>query len=136
MPVNNFKPFAIASGSNVTSQTEWEGLIALSTGFTAGLARADQINKALRQGTVMASVLAQFMAETTGEDVLDDGDTAKLVSLITMSVNSVARSALPVGTPSLGPQIVYPQRETSHLCRGKHLVRRHIRYWLLRTRQV
>lgn len=36
MPVNNFKPFAIASGSNVTSQTEWEGLIALSTGFTAG----------------------------------------------------------------------------------------------------
>lgn len=72
---------------------------------------AAQINKALRQGTVMASVLAQFMAETTGEDVLDDGDTAKLVSLITMSVNSVARSALPVGTPSLGPQIVCPQRK-------------------------
>ena len=92
MPVNNFKPFAIASGSNVTSQTEWEGLIALSTGFTAGLARSAQINKALRQGTVMASVLAQFMAETTGEDVLDDGDTAKLVSLLIGSVNTVARS--------------------------------------------
>lgn len=108
MPVNNFKPFAIASGSNVTSQTEWEGLIALSTGFTAGLARSAQINKALRQGTVMASVLAQFMAETTGEDVLDDGDTAKLVSLITMSVNSVARSALPVGTPIPWPSDSLP----------------------------
>lgn len=108
MPVNNFKPFAIASGSNVTSQTEWEGLIALSTGFTAGLARSAQINKALRQGTVMASVLAQFMAETTEEDVLDDGDTAKLVSLLISSVNTVARSALPVGTPIPWPSDTLP----------------------------
>lgn len=108
MPVNNFKPFAIASGSNVTSQTEWEGLIALSTGFTAGLARSAQINKALRQGTVMASVLAQFMAETTEEDVLDDGDTAKLVSLLIGSVNTVARSALPVGTPIPWPSDTLP----------------------------
>lgn len=108
MPVNNFKPFAIASGSNVTSQTEWEGLIALSTGFTAGLARSAQINKALRQGTVMASVLAQFMAETTEEDMLDDGDTAKLVSLLISSVNTVARSALPVGTPIPWPSDTLP----------------------------
>ncbi|MCE9898074.1 tail fiber protein [Raoultella terrigena] len=108
MPVNNFKPFAIASGSNVTSQTEWEGLIALSTGFTAGLARAAQINKALRQGTVMASVLAQFIAETTEEDVLDDGDTTKLVSLLISSVNTVARSALPVGTPIPWPSDTLP----------------------------
>ncbi|WP_301691697.1 tail fiber protein [Klebsiella pneumoniae] len=108
MPVNNFKPFAIAAGANVVSQTEWEALIALSTGFTAGIARSSQINKALRQSSVMSSALAQFMAETTGEDVLDDGDTAKLVSLLITSVNTVARSALPVGTPIPWPSDTLP----------------------------
>ncbi|EPG9173718.1 hypothetical protein L7H29_004386 [Klebsiella pneumoniae] len=89
MAENNFKPFAVGAGANVSSQTDWENLVALSTGFTAGIARSEQINKALRQGTVMASVLAQYIVDTTNSDALDDGDISGLVQKLKSSINSV-----------------------------------------------
>ncbi|MGJ3290235.1 hypothetical protein [Klebsiella michiganensis] len=87
MAENNFKPFAVGAGANVSSQADWENLVALSTGFTAGIARSDQVNKALRQATVMASVLAQFIANTTDSDVLDDGNTAALLTKLIEALN-------------------------------------------------
>ncbi|EPJ5863793.1 hypothetical protein JRA82_004652 [Raoultella ornithinolytica] len=88
MAENNFKPFAIAAGANVATQAEWEALIALATGFTAGIARSGQINKALRQSTVIASILGQFIADKTGLDVLDDGDTSKLLNQLILALNA------------------------------------------------
>ncbi|HID2696834.1 TPA: hypothetical protein ACXGAI_005074, partial [Klebsiella pneumoniae] len=38
------------------------------------------INKALRQSTVMASVLAQFISDSAGVDVLDNGNTASILA--------------------------------------------------------
>ncbi|EMM0382377.1 tail fiber protein [Pluralibacter gergoviae] len=99
MAVNNFKPFAIGAGANVSTQSEYEGLVALSTGFTAGIARSGQVNKALRQGTVMASVLAQFIADSTGRDVLDDGNTSSLVLGLSDAINDGAMAQIPVGVP-------------------------------------
>ncbi|WP_260619844.1 hypothetical protein [Klebsiella oxytoca] len=87
MAENNFKPFAVGAGANVSSQTDWEKLVALSTGFTAGIARSDQVNKALRQATVIASVLAQFIANKTNSDVLDDGDTDALLIKLVQALN-------------------------------------------------
>ncbi|MBF7994087.1 hypothetical protein [Rahnella laticis] len=80
MANNNFKAFGISNGANVTNQADYEALAALLSGFTAGKASSAQVNKALRQGTVMASVLAQFIANTTTLDVLDNGDTATLLT--------------------------------------------------------
>lgn len=80
MANNNFKPFGIGNGANVTNQADYEALAALLSGFTAGKASSAQVNKALRQGTVMASVLAQFIANTTALDVLDNGDTDTLLT--------------------------------------------------------
>ena len=80
MPTNNFKPFGIGSGANVTDQAAYEALAALLTGFQSGKASSAQINKALRQGTVMASVLAQFISDSASVDVLDDGATATILS--------------------------------------------------------
>jgi hypothetical protein len=76
MATNNFKPFAVGAGANVTAQADYEALAALVSGFTAGKASSAQVNKARRQSTALASVLAQFIANTTGNDVLDDGNTA------------------------------------------------------------
>ena len=73
MATNNFKPFAIGNGANVTSQNEYEQLDALLAGFQAGKASSAQINKALRQSSVMAHVLAQFISDSAGVDVLDNG---------------------------------------------------------------
>ncbi|MDU1573283.1 MAG: hypothetical protein E6868_08530 [Pantoea sp.] len=80
MAINNFKPFATGSGANVLSQADYESLAALSSGFQAGKASSAQINKALRQGAVMASILAQFIADSSGNDVLDNGNTASILA--------------------------------------------------------
>lgn len=80
MPANNFKAFSIGAGANVTTQADYEALAELVSGFQSGKASSAQINKAIRQGTVMASVLAQFIANTSGADVLDNGDTTTILA--------------------------------------------------------
>ncbi len=80
MATNNFKPFAIGAGANVITQADYEALAALASGFTAGKASSAQVNKALRQSTAIASILAQFIANATGNDVLDNGDTATVLN--------------------------------------------------------
>ena len=100
MAQNDFLPFAIASGANVLPQEDYSNLPALSTGFTSGLASSMQINKAIRQGTVMASVLAQFIAETTGSDVLDNGDTVTLVTALNHAINNIASMHIAIASGS------------------------------------
>ncbi|WP_252150127.1 phage tail protein [Escherichia coli] len=74
MATNNFKAFALDPNANVTSQAEWEALPALLSGFTAGKASSAQVNKAIRQASFIAAALAQYTANKSGLDVLDDGD--------------------------------------------------------------
>ncbi|WP_446896583.1 phage tail protein [Citrobacter freundii] len=74
MAINNFKPFATAANANVTNQTDWETLPALLSGFTAGKASSAQVNKAIRQASFIAAALAQYTANKSGLDILDDGD--------------------------------------------------------------
>ncbi|HIH9864480.1 hypothetical protein WNJ45_28335 [Klebsiella pneumoniae] len=80
MPTNDFKAFATGNGANVISQDDYLALAALVSGFSSGKASSAQVNKALRQATVMANVLAQFIADSANVDVLDDGNTAAILS--------------------------------------------------------
>lgn len=80
MAINNFKPFATAANANVTNQTDWETLPALLSGFTAGKASSAQVNKAIRQASFIAAALAQYTANKSGLDVLDDGDLNGFIS--------------------------------------------------------
>lgn len=70
MATNDFKSFAVGAGANVMSQADWIALTALATGFHAGKASSAQVNKALRQSGVIASMIAQFTSDSTGQDVL------------------------------------------------------------------
>ncbi|KQN56537.1 hypothetical protein ASE99_11030 [Serratia sp. Leaf51] len=90
MATNNFKPFGIGANANVTSQVDYEALAALLSGFQSGKASSAQVNKAIRQATVMASVIAQFIANSSGNDVLDDGNTALILTnfIAAMKANS------------------------------------------------
>ncbi|MGJ3536500.1 gp53-like domain-containing protein, partial [Citrobacter portucalensis] len=74
MAINNFKPFATAANANVMSQADWEALPALLSGFMAGKAASAQVNKAIRQASFIAAALAQYTANKSGLDILDDGD--------------------------------------------------------------
>lgn len=100
MAKNEFKPFAISNGANVTSQTEYETLPALSSGFQAGKASSAQINKSLRQASVIASVVAQFIANTNNEDVLDDGDVSALQQSLLDALKQNAADNIPKASTS------------------------------------
>ncbi|WP_249419329.1 phage tail protein [Citrobacter sp. RHB35-C21] len=80
MATNNFKPFATAANANVMSQTDWEALPALLSGFISGPAKSAQVNKAIRQASFIAAALAQYTANKSGLDVLDDGDLNGFIS--------------------------------------------------------
>lgn len=80
MAINNFKPFATAANANVTAQADWETLPALLSGFMAGKASSAQVNKAIRQASFIAAALAQYTANKSGLDVLDDGDLNGFIS--------------------------------------------------------
>jgi hypothetical protein len=88
MPVeNDFVAFAIGSGANVESQATYLADPALTNGQQPGLASSALNNKALRQATTIANVIAQFIANQTGQNVLDNGIPATiLTNLITALV--------------------------------------------------
>jgi hypothetical protein len=88
MVTNDFKPFAIAPSANVTDQADYAALPALLSGFGSGVASSAQVNKALRQSTVLASVLAQFISNQLTVDVLDNGDTTTLLNNLIAALNS------------------------------------------------
>lgn len=93
MAKNEFKPFATGEEANVLSQEEFEALDATENGFQTGIARSEQLNKVWRQASTIASVVASFMAEKSGNDVLDNGDTAALQATLLKALlnNSTAQ---------------------------------------------
>lgn len=95
MAANNFKPFATAANANVTSQSDYEALAALLSGFQSGKASSSQINKALRQATTIAAVIAQFTADKSTADVLDNGDVATIGSNFALALRAFLANANP-----------------------------------------
>ncbi|VVE41677.1 hypothetical protein PMO31116_04150 [Pandoraea morbifera] len=97
MASNDFLTFAGGSGANVLSQPDYAALTAiLSNGFTAGTALSAQVNKVLRQASIMSAVLAQFSVDLTGSNAVDDGTTATLLAMLKTAVS--AQSVGVVGT--------------------------------------
>lgn len=91
MATNDIKAFAAAGGANVLTQAEYQALAALSTGFTSGKASAKEVNKAIRQATLVAAALAQFVSDRAAVDVLDDGNVAGLATKILEAVNKTSQ---------------------------------------------
>lgn len=80
MPTNQILPFATGVGANVDSQASYAANPNTSAGQQPGVASSSFNNKALRQACWMASVLAQFIANTSGSDVLDDANQTTLLA--------------------------------------------------------
>ncbi|MEZ0583215.1 hypothetical protein ACMGEE_16070 [Erwinia sp. DT-104] len=94
MAKNDFKPFATGESANVLSQADYEALDATANGFQTGIARSEQLNKVWRQASTIASVVASFMADKSGNDVLDDGDTAALQATLLKALLNNATAQL------------------------------------------
>lgn len=84
-PTNDFLPFATAGGANVLTQAAYASSPQLGPGQQSGIASSALNNKALRQATYMVSCLAQFLANTTGDDVLDDATQAEILATMALA---------------------------------------------------
>ena len=78
MAENDFLVWAGASGANVLSQAAYAALAAETIGAGSGIASSAQYNKTARQASIMAAMIAKFIVDQTGADVIDDGTIATI----------------------------------------------------------
>ncbi|MEK9495377.1 phage tail protein [Photorhabdus sp. P32] len=93
---NDFKAFSISNNANVVSQEGYEESRSLKTGFPPDDITVHLLNKVLRQSSTITSVLANFIATYSGNDVLDDGDIAKLI----VQLNRALEQKIAIEVPS------------------------------------
>ncbi|CRY80211.1 phage tail protein [Yersinia intermedia] len=98
---NQILPFGIGAGANVIPYADYEALPARTGGFVSGVARSEQLNTVWRQSSFVASVLAQFIASRSGQDVLDDGDTIKLLTNLELAIKTYANNNLPEASTTI-----------------------------------
>ena len=83
MATNDFLVWGGAPGANVLTQSGYASLPNESTGAVAGIASAQQANKTWRQASIIASMVAQAIADVTNQNSIDDG------TIITLERNFV-----------------------------------------------
>ncbi|MCT8348857.1 phage tail protein, partial [Photorhabdus temperata] len=91
MAKNEFLTFGMAEGANVLSNDEYAALAARVNGFSAGVAKSRELNKAWRQSSIITHILADFIAKESGNDVLDNGNIDALKSNLALAI----KNALP-----------------------------------------
>ncbi|WP_409014024.1 phage tail protein [Arsenophonus sp.] len=101
MAKNEILPFAIADGANVLPADEYQKLPARNNGFSAGVARSQELNKVWRQASMIAHVVAQFIAETNNSDVLDDGNVDKLKAGLISALSKNVNNTVPAATKTV-----------------------------------
>lgn len=87
MATNQFLPFGIGAGANVLSPAAYAALAARTGGFTSGTAKSQELNSVWRQAAFGVSALAQFIADQSGDDVLDDGNIANFKASLIKAIN-------------------------------------------------
>ncbi|WP_387491909.1 hypothetical protein [Photorhabdus sp. RM96S] len=92
---NDFKAFSIGNNAHVVSQERYEESQNLQTGFPPESITTHVLNKALRQSSTIASVVANFMSTQCGKDVLDNGDLATLNKTFADSLECHANKKFP-----------------------------------------
>ncbi|CAI1595134.1 glycine-rich domain-containing protein [Serratia fonticola] len=116
MAKNEFLPFGTGASANVLSNEEYAALTARIAGFSAGVAKSKELNKVWRQSSVIANVVAQFIVDNTGNDVLDNSDTQTLKANLIAALNTQAAGRLlstktfassAMYTPTAGTKRVY-----------------------------
>lgn len=101
MAKNEILPFGIADGANVLPADEYQKLTARNNGFSAGVARSQELNTVWRQASMIAHVVSQFIAETNNSDVLDDGNVDKLKAGLISALSKNVNNTVPVATKTV-----------------------------------
>jgi hypothetical protein len=94
-----YKAWAIGVGANIYDPAVYIALPILATGVDPGLADPQLYNNAMRQATMLAAALANFISNANGgSDVLDDGNLTNLIADLTLAIEngSVIKPAVTV----------------------------------------
>uniref|UniRef100_UPI0036D87D9B tail fiber protein n=1 Tax=Photorhabdus sp. RM322S TaxID=3342825 RepID=UPI0036D87D9B len=94
-PKNDFKAFSISDNANVINQEKYEENQNIKTGFPTENITTQLLNKVLRQSSTISSVIADFIATQSGNDVLDDGDIAKLTTQLDEALKQKITTEVP-----------------------------------------
>ncbi len=101
----DYVPIANNPGANVTSQAQYlidiAPLGSLEDGYESGVALSAQVNKTVRQSSVMSAAIANFIGTATGSDVLDDGNVAALTALFLAAIQATIPPAFTTGDVKL-----------------------------------
>jgi hypothetical protein len=103
MPTVDYLPVAVAAGANVDSQADFDGSGYQETGVTSGIILSKWMNKMWRQSSMVGAAVANFIANTLSENVLDDGNLANLTAQFTAAVSQAGSGIETVafsGTPT------------------------------------
>ncbi|NHB93620.1 tail fiber protein [Photorhabdus cinerea] len=98
MAKNDFKAFATGENANTLSQEEYENADFIEEGFKSGIARSERLNKVWRQSSIIAAVIGKYIAEKTGEDVIDDGDLEKLTQQLDLALKQKITTEIPAAS--------------------------------------
>lgn len=99
MATNDFLPYAVGGGANVLSQASYAALTTLlANGLSSGIVPSDQLNKTLRQPSIMAAVIGQLIADATGQNAVDDGTIATLEANLARVIRGAAAYAADTGS--------------------------------------
>lgn len=86
---NEILLWAQGVGANLASQAAYAASGSRTGGVTAGVADSTLYNKAQRQSAFIAATLAQWIVDTSGGSILDNGDQANFKALMTQSVQAI-----------------------------------------------
>ncbi|OCQ51786.1 Phage tail fiber repeat protein [Photorhabdus australis subsp. thailandensis] len=94
---NDFKAFSFGKNANALSQIDYEINKNLQDGIPPGdiTPHIHLLNKVLRQSSAISSVVADFIATQSGEDVLDDGERDKLIVQLNKALEKVTTAKIP-----------------------------------------
>src|SRR6266550_6868865 len=95
MSTVDYIPNSTGGGASVMSQPNY--VTNAPTGVVPGLADPTFQNKTVRQSSMVAAAVANFISATLGIDVLDDGNLTTLVANLTAALQVAAASGLSLG---------------------------------------
>lgn len=101
MATNEILPFASTdTGTNLLSQAAYSADAERTVGNTTGaVARAELVNKAMRQSSVIAAGLAKFIADNQATNITDELTAAQVATAITAALAAVAPVAANAAIP-------------------------------------
>lgn len=100
----DYLPVAAAPGSNVDTQAAFTGSGYQVNGFQNGLAIPSQVNKIVRQSSMMSAALANIISVALNIDVLDDGNINNLTTNLQNALRAASNKIVQIAYAA-APQI-------------------------------